>query len=187
MYQRLWSWMMYLFGLTMQALWQCQYDDRVSAGSLNKTQYSGKWYFIMMAADSNTSLLRFGAMDNAVFLLTSMEAKRKLLLRGEFRLSQTMTCLSREWSYHISNETQEMILEGRPEQRTELFVKEGDDYILLLETQEGGLETFRRLMLYGRSPNLTNDLRLQFEHRASCLDLVAILVLEQAQAHCEIS
>ncbi|XP_067829803.1 apolipoprotein M [Heptranchias perlo] len=187
MYQRLWSWMMYIFGLAMQALWQCHYDDKVSAGSLNKTQYSGKWHFIMVAADSEASLLRFGAMDSAVFLLTPMEAKEKLLLRGEFRLIQASSCLSRQWTYHISNVTQEMVLEGRPEQKTELFVKDGDNYIILLETQEEGLETFRRLMLYGRSPTLTDDLRLEFVHRASCLDMAAFLVLERAQAPCEIS
>ncbi|XP_067865655.1 apolipoprotein M [Heterodontus francisci] len=187
MYQRLWSWMMYLFGLTLQALWQCEYDEKVAAGSLNKTQYSGTWYFVMMAADSETSLLKFRAMDSAVFLLTPMKAKEKLHLRGEIRLRQSTNCLSRHWLYHISNETQEMILEGRPELKTELFVKDGDDYIMLLETQEKGLETFRRLMLYGRSPTLTNNIRLGFEHRASCLDLMAIFVLEQAQEPCEIS
>ncbi|XP_051899508.1 apolipoprotein M-like isoform X1 [Pristis pectinata] len=149
--------------------------------------YSGKWYFIMMAADSDSSLLKFGAMDSAVFLLTPLKAKGKLLLKGEFRLSETTTCLSRQWTYHISNETQEMILEGRPEQRTEIFVKDGDNYIMLLEIQEEGLETFKRLMLYGRSPTMSLNLRLDFEHRAHCLDLTSILVLKQAQAPCEIS
>ncbi|XP_072115323.1 apolipoprotein M-like [Mobula birostris] len=187
MYQQFWSWLLYLVGLTMQVFWNCDYNDKVTAGSLNKTQYSGKWYFIMIAADSDSSLLKFGAMDSAVFLLTPMKAEGKLLLQGEFRLSKTTNCLFRQWTYYISNQTQEMILEGRPEQRTEIFVKGGDDYIMLLEVQEEGLETFKRLMLYGRSPTLTDGLRLDFEHRAHCMNLTSIFVLKQAQAPCEIS
>ncbi|XP_078272424.1 apolipoprotein M-like [Rhinoraja longicauda] len=187
MYQRIWLWMVYLFGLTMQALWYCDYNDKVTAGNLNKTQYSGKWYFVMMAADSDNSLLKFGAMDSAVFRLTPMQDKGKLLLRGEFRLSDTLHCLSRQWTYHISNKTEDMILEGRPEQKTEIYVKEGDDYIMLLEIQEEGLEKFKRLMLYGRTPGVTDDMRLEFEHRAHCLDLTTLLVLKQAQPPCEIS
>ncbi|XP_069775558.1 apolipoprotein M isoform X2 [Narcine bancroftii] len=150
-------------------------------------KYSGKWYFIMMAADSDSSLLRFRDIDSAVFHLTIVKEKGKLLLRGAFRLGDTADCLSRQWTYHISNETQEMILEGRPEQSTEIFVKDGNNHIMLLETQEGELETFRRLMLYGRSPTLTDNLRLDFKHRAHCLNLTSILVLKQAQAPCEIS
>ncbi|XP_072406247.1 apolipoprotein M-like [Chiloscyllium punctatum] len=187
MYQRLWSWMIYLSGLTLQLLWNCEYDDKVAAGSLNKTQYSGKWYFIMMAADSDASLLKFRAMDSHIFQLTPMEAEQKLLLQGEIRLSQSMKCLSRQWIYHINNKTQEMILESRPYQKTEIFVNDSDDYIVLLESQDKGSERFRRLMLYGRSPALTDFARLKFEHRAKCMNLTAIFVLEQAQEPCEIS
>ncbi|XP_032872174.1 apolipoprotein M [Amblyraja radiata] len=187
MYQSIWSWMVYVFGLTMQALWYCEYNDKVMAGSLNKTQYSGKWYFIMMAADSESSLLKFGAVDSAIFLLTPMQDKGKLLLRGEFRLSDTLNCMPRQWTYHISNKTEEMVLEGRPDQKTEIFVKDGNDYIMLLEIQDEGMEKFKRLMLYGRSPSLTDDMRREVEHRAYCLDLTAHLVLQQAQPPCEIS
>ncbi|XP_048472605.1 apolipoprotein M [Rhincodon typus] len=150
-------------------------------------QYSGKWYFIMMAADSDASLIKFRHMDSNVFQLTPVEDQQKLLLRGEIRLSQSMKCLSRQWIYHINNKTQEMILEGRPYLKTEIFVKEGDDYIVLLESQDKGSEHFRRLMLYGRFPTLSDFARLKFEHRANCLNLTAILVLEQAQEPCEIS
>ncbi|XP_078422743.1 apolipoprotein M-like [Cetorhinus maximus] len=182
MFRELWEKLLYLIML----FWQCKYDDKMDAGSLNKTQYSGKWHFLMVAADSDNSLLKFRAMDSSVFLLTPMDDTEMLLLQGQIRLSQSMKCITRQWTYHINNETQELILEGQPDLKTEIFVKKNNDCILLLETQEKGSETFRRLMLYDRSPTATKYSRLEFEHRANCMNLSAIFVLEQAQAPCEI-
>ncbi|XP_041068303.1 apolipoprotein M-like [Carcharodon carcharias] len=230
MFRELWEKLLYLIML----FWQCKYDDRMDAGSLNKTQYSGKWHFLMVAADSNNSLIKFRAMDSSVFMLTPMDDTEMLLLRGEIRLSQcvlhclyglrlttlvplnmakqpaqagwtkcpfllyctykqkyneeiaSMKCMTRQWTYHINNETQELILEGQPDLKTEIFVKKNNDCILLLETQEKGSETFRRLMLYDRSPTVTKYSRLEFEHRANCMNLSSIFVLEQAQVPCEL-
>ncbi|XP_078073502.1 apolipoprotein M [Mustelus asterias] len=182
MLEELWKWFLYL----VLFFRQCTYDDKMAAGSLNKTQYSGKWYFLMVAADPNTSLLKFRAMDSAIFLLTPVMDTQTLLLKGEFRLSHSMKCMSRQWTYHISNETQELNLEGQPYLKTEIFVRKSNECIMFLETQDEGLETFRRLMLYGRSPTMTKYSLQEFEHRANCMNLTTIFVLKQVQAHCEI-
>ncbi|XP_038673029.1 apolipoprotein M-like [Scyliorhinus canicula] len=182
MLQELWKIFFYLVFLFRQ----CKYDERVTAGNLNRTQYAGKWFFLAVAAESKDSLVKFNAMDSAAFLLAPVKDSQTLQLKAEMRLSQSMECMFRHWTYHISNETQELTLDGQPYLKTEIFVKKDNECIMFLETQDKGSETFRRLMLYGRSPTMTEYGRQEFEHRAKCMNLSDIFVLKQSREPCEI-
>ncbi|XP_028656143.1 apolipoprotein M [Erpetoichthys calabaricus] len=183
MYKSAWSFLVYLYGLVVQIIWNCEEPLKISAGSLNRIEYFGTWYFIAAAGKEESHLHTFKHVDNIIFDLQGAESPERLVLRGALQVSGH-GCIDKKWIYFIHRHQDGLDLQGRPERKTFLYQSDTKNSIILQEIEETGDHPFNRIMLYARSRNLTSDHVQDFQEKASCMGLKVFLLMPQEEEYC---
>ncbi|XP_014351893.1 apolipoprotein M isoform X1 [Latimeria chalumnae] len=185
MFRRVWSYVLYLYGLAVQMIWRCEMPDKVAVGSLDVQQvqqYFGEWYFIAAAADVESTLEIFKPMDNTIFCLQQGDTPERLQLQARIRTDTD--CISQNWSYHVNKDREDLQNEGQPQRRTQVFVAKCADCVILEESEDEGDTFFRRQMLYARSPSIDEEFISGFRQMTKCLGLKEFLILPQTKEYC---
>ncbi|XP_072331586.1 apolipoprotein M-like [Scyliorhinus torazame] len=180
MFQQLWK----TFLCLVLLLRQCEFQTLLPTGILSTAEYSGKWFILGVAADTTSLLVSYNELDSAVFMFTPMEGKQMLQMKGALRLTQSMQCMPLQWIYQVNKETQK--LEGEFLRTSYIIAVDPNSSYMLLQRKKYGLVTFARLILYGRSPKLTESHYERFQQVATSMRLDKVVALRQAQAPCEI-
>ncbi|XP_063289336.1 apolipoprotein M isoform X1 [Pelobates fuscus] len=179
-----WSYILYLYGLVIDSLIVCDNSDRLSASSVNRTefplQYMGQWYFLAAAAPSESGALEtFKVMDNAEFRVQASTEQEKLVFIATVRVKDG-SCVPRKWIYLLTDGSTELRTEGHPDRTTELFSSKCSKCVILKETEND----ISRLLLYSRSPQLEEEFIEEFKEKASCEGYKEILEIPQTLDYC---
>ncbi|XP_043938378.1 apolipoprotein M [Protopterus annectens] len=183
MLQKVWSCILYLYSLVN--FWQCEPAQKLAVGHVNMQQYYGNWNFIAAAAGNKSALESFMLMDNTLYHLGQDNVPEKMLLLAGIRLV-TDVCITKNWTYHFNNEMEELVLEDRPQLKTEVFLAKCSDCIILQETNFGETMYFKRSMLYARTQSLGQEYVDDFREKAKCMGMKEFFVLPWKKEYCDI-
>ncbi|KAL7986404.1 hypothetical protein Chor_011570 [Crotalus horridus] len=183
----LWTYLLYLYGLLVDAVFPCENLVKLHANELNRDQYLGRWLFIAAAASSSSSLETFAYVDSTLFSMNQSESPERLQLQAAIRL-KTSQCVPKSWNYLLKEESADLATEGRPHMRTELFSAKCPNTIVVQETDQD----YQRILFYCKSfvliPKSTRILHPEeqcladFWNKASCLDMNEFLLIPRTQA-----
>ncbi|KAM6472768.1 apolipoprotein M [Liasis olivaceus] len=176
----LWTCLLYLYGLIMDAVSLCENPVKLNANELNREQYLGRWLFIAAAAASPSSLEPFAHVDSTLFSMNQSESPEKLHLWAAIRL-KTGQCVPKSWNYLLQEESADLATEGRPHMRTELFSAKCPNTIIVQETDQD----YQRILFYSRILHPAEGCLADFWNKASCLDMNEFLLIPRTQDACE--
>lgn len=175
-----WYYLLYLYGVFVDALSVCDSPVKLHASELNRDQYLGRWFFIAAASSSTSSLAPFTGIDSTLFRMTQSNSHERLQLQAALRL-KTGQCVPRSWVYLLKEENADLATEGRSHMRTELFSAKCPDSIIVQETDQD----YQRILLYSRVPHPAEDCIEDFKDKAFCLDMDEFLLIPRTQGACE--
>ncbi|XP_066469210.1 apolipoprotein M [Tiliqua scincoides] len=178
--EALWSYLLYFYGLLVDALSLCEAPVKLNATELNRDQYLGRWFFIGAASSSTSSLETFTTTDNTVFSMTQSSNPERLKLQAAIQL-KTGQCIPRSWIYLLKERSADLATEGRPHMRTELFSAKCHDSIVVQETDQD----YQRILLYSRVLHPAENCVADFKDTAFCLDMNEFLLIPRTQNTCE--
>ncbi|KAM5262652.1 apolipoprotein M [Ctenodactylus gundi] len=186
MFHHLWAALLYLYGILLNAIYQCPEPSQLRALGTAETEfpepYLGQWYFIAGAAPTKEELATFDSVDNIVFNMAAGSAPMQLQLRATIR-TKSGHCIPRRWTYRLTEGSTDLQTEGRPDMKTELFTTACLGGIMLKETGRG----YQRFLLYDRSPHPPEKCVEEFQSLTSCLESRAFLLTPRNQGTCELS
>uniref|UniRef100_A0A6J0V8C6 Apolipoprotein M n=1 Tax=Pogona vitticeps TaxID=103695 RepID=A0A6J0V8C6_9SAUR len=175
-----WYYLLYLYGVFVDALSVCDSPVKLHASELNRDQYLGRWFFIAAASSSTSSLAPFTGIDSTLFRMTQSNSHERLQLQAALRL-KTGQCIPRSWVYLLKEENADLATEGRSHMRTELFSAKCPDSIIVQETDQD----YQRILLYSRVLHPAEDCIEDFKDKAFCLDMDEFLLIPRTQGACE--
>ncbi|KAM3844231.1 apolipoprotein M [Vipera latastei] len=176
----LWTYLLYLYGLFVDAVFPCENLVKLHANELNRDQYLGRWLFIAAAASSSSSLETFAYVDSTLFSMNQSESPERLQLWAAIRL-KTGQCIPKSWNYLLKEESADLATEGRPHMRTELFSAKCPNTIVVQETDQD----YQRILFYSRILHPEEHCLADFWNKASCLDMNEFLLIPRTQDACE--
>ncbi|XP_071386085.1 apolipoprotein M-like [Centroberyx affinis] len=185
MLNRLWSFLLYLYGLLYEVFIPCPVPDLLPANSLNTEQYLGKWYFIAAVSHREADIQMFRAMDSSTFTVDKTSVNGTLLMTGAARIGDK--CLKQTWIYYIRPDSDYMEQEGRPVRRTLAWSGTSincPQCIILQEIEPPLNETeeedaLSRHMLYARQSDVATEVVKAFQAASTCNGMDAIVKLPQ--------
>ncbi|XP_053328829.1 apolipoprotein M isoform X2 [Spea bombifrons] len=176
-----WKFVLYLYGLAIDSLSVCDGNNRLSASSVNRTEYMGHWYFLAAAATFDSGALEiFKVMDNTKFLVRESTEGEKLEFTAAIRVKDG-SCVPRKWIYLLTDGSTELRTEGHPDRLTQLFSSSCPHCAVLKETDS----STARLLLYARSPQLEDRFMEEFKDIAACEGYEDILEIPQKLDYCQ--
>ncbi|XP_048345514.1 apolipoprotein M [Sphaerodactylus townsendi] len=178
--QSLWSLLLYLCGLLVDAFSRCETPVKLHANELDRDQYFGTWFFIAAASSSPSSLEIFVTTDSIMFSMSQSNNLERLQLRATIRL-KTGQCVPRSWIYLLTEHSAHLTTEGRPHMRTELFSTKCPDVIMVKETDQD----YERILLYSRTLHPDENCISAFKSQASCLAMSEFLLIPRTHSTCE--
>ncbi|XP_063147319.1 apolipoprotein M [Candoia aspera] len=176
----LWTYLLYFYGLIVDAVSLCENPVKLHANELNQDQYLGRWLFIAAAAPSPSSLETFAHVDSILFSMNQRENPEQLRLQAAIRL-KTGQCVPKSWNYLLKEESADLATEGRPHMRTELFSAKCPNSIIVQEIDQD----YQRILFYSRILYPAEDCLADFWNKASCLDMNELLLIPRTQDACE--
>ncbi|XP_029928063.1 apolipoprotein M [Myripristis murdjan] len=190
MLDKLWSFLLCVYGLVHQALVPCPAPDLLPANSLNTQQYLGKWYFIAAVGFRDADIHMFRGMDSSVFSVEETSVKDTLQMTADMRVGDL--CLKQTWTYYVRPERDDLEVEGRPTRRTLIWSGKwvGCPQCIILQeiepprSETEAVDSLSRHLLYARQSDVDPTVVAAFQENSACNNLTAFVKLPQTKELC---